>query len=569
MSTKADKSEQKSMQLTMRLIRKGIKHEKALVKGHKLTEKKVVGIDNAKFFIGTAFRNPPDWTSFLKDNVEDMPDETELSNQGVAAILMVPIPETDRLMALCFGYAHIWLDLDKCERNFGLKVTLNKVDANQLKGLELAALDAVTFSKKLSASKASHLQDFNVDYNRELALTASGKLDKGDNFATSLAGNDSLKINCKVSFEKLPSKCKEIYDAFNLDDYKNNGFDWVDHIQRVKEHDLVFKLDKKIYQAINQMIKGRNKDLHLFIPEVPEDDLVSSFTLSGLNIKSQKNQFNELEVKHYIDLLKHKGLTITITEDEIEKVKKGHRLQLKFDSGNKKSYKLYDCIVFETSFNKEMYIIFRGQWYKIEKEFAKIVNDYFMQFTECDSFPKTTASKNEQKLLNAWKRKANLLLLDKQKINPKGAGRASIEPCDFFSDKKEFIHLKDGHASSTISHLWNQGLVSANGFINDETFRDKLRQCVSSQGGTAFLPLLPDKGDTVVSSEYTVVYGIMRKPYKNGSLGIPFFSKVSFRSVATQLKNMGFQVKVNLIKKTGSPKSSASKKPKTAKKKSA
>jgi len=73
--------------------------------------------------------------------------------------------------------------------------------------------------------------------------------------------------------------------------------------------------------------------------------------------------------------------------------------------------------------------------------------------------------------------------MDQVKLNPAGMGGASsLEPCDFLSNDKQFIHLKDGHGSAPISHLWNQGLVSAEGVrAGTRKFRKDFRTAARSR----------------------------------------------------------------------------------------
>ena len=76
-----------------------------------------------------------------------------------------------------------------------------------------------------------------------------------------------------------------------------------------------------------------------------------------------------------------------------------------------------------------------------------------------------------------------------------------MEPCDFLSTHKQFIHLKDGHSSAPISHLWNQGVVAAEAFVRDEKFRVDLRKAVKKRqrqakkkGFEALVPALSTPG---------------------------------------------------------------------------
>jgi len=121
----------------------------------------------------------------------------------------------------------------------------------------------------------------------------------------------------------------------------------------------------------------------------------------------------------------------------------------------------------------------------------------------------------------------------------------------FLSDKKQFIHLKDGHSSGPISHLWSQGVVSAEAFVTHAGFRKRLRAKVKSLGG-CFETCLPKSTEKVERDTYGVVYGIMRKPYADGSLGLPFFSKVSLQAAAERIAQFGIPLSVKLIKKPAS-----------------
>jgi len=136
--------------------------------------------------------------------------------------------------------------------------------------------------------------------------------------------------------------------------------------------------------------------------------------------------------------------------------------------------------------------------------------------------------------------------------NPTGASRANIEFCDFFSLDRQLIHLKDGHASASISHLWNQGVVGSESFLRDEGFRRaalnhvRKRQKETSKAG--FDVLLPTPAKRPSTSDFTIIYGIMRVPYKKTKkLDLPFFSKVSLRAAAQRLEDLGFGVEVQLI----------------------
>lgn len=112
---------------------------------------------------------------------------------GAGAVLFLPVD--DRIFAICFGHIHMALEDEAFERQFGLKVTLNLVPRDGLCTLDLAIPDAVTFQKRVQASKDSDVQDFGVDVLRDLARIAGGT-PREASFAKFVAGRDSLSIAC-------------------------------------------------------------------------------------------------------------------------------------------------------------------------------------------------------------------------------------------------------------------------------------------------------------------------------------------------------------------------------------
>ena len=60
----------------------------------------------------------------------------------------------------------------------------------------------------------------------------------------------------------------------------------------------------------------------------------------------------------------------------------------------------------------------------------------------------------------------------------------------------------------------------------------------------------------MVREDYGIVYGIMRKPYADGSVGLPFFSKVSLQAAVERISQFGIPLVIELIEKPGSDEAS-------------
>lgn len=536
--------------LNVRLLRQGRAIENAFGETfapgapRALQQRPWAGIDNAQVFVGQIYSNPPGWRTFIAAGFGEVPEG--IFTGGAGAVIFVPVGA--RVVAVCFGHVHIALDDDAFERQFGLKVTLNTVPRGSLRTLDLATPDAVTFQKRVQASKDSDLQAFGVDMLRDLARVAGGTAGNAA-FARFVAGKDSLSITCEVDSATLQAKCTEIVTAFNQKTYQKE-FAWVDNMRVVVEKDVIEQLDQKLFDAIEELRNGNTTDLHMAPPEIVDYTEGSQLHYNGFG--SHGKNFYSLSIEDYVSELERCEF-----DGNVADLKEKHRIKAKGDGDEEFSekWRVYDCFVFETALGagatKQQYVLYAGNWYRIEQKFKAQVDAFF------DSIPKVaiigkTDCVNEQALIDDIEaNRADLLKLDKTMINPEGVRYANLEPCDFLSDKKQFIHLKDGHSSGPISHLWSQGVVSAEAFVSDADFRKKLRAKVKSLR-SGFESHLPKSTDRVVREDYQVVYGIMRKPYADGSIDLPFFSKVSLQAAAERIGQFGIPIAIELIEKPAS-----------------
>jgi uncharacterized protein (TIGR04141 family) len=115
-------------------------------------------------------------------------------------------------------------------------------------------------------------------------------------------------------------------------------------------------------------------------------------------------------------------------------------------------------------------------------------------------------------------------------------GRDEVEFCDIFSREKQIIHVKRYRGSATLSHLFSQGVVSAELFCGLREFRE---------GVNAHLPQpfrISDLGSHPGNNEYEVVFAIVSKSVN--PLTLPFFSRVNLRNAAQRLRAFGYKASV-------------------------
>jgi len=115
----------------------------------------------------------------------------------------------------------------------------------------------------------------------------------------------------------------------------------------------------------------------------------------------------------------------------------------------------------------------------------------------------------------------------------------AMEFCDIFSKSKELIHIKRYGGSATLSHLFYQGMASAEFFQTDQQYR----KLICDKLPASFRVF--DAATRPQFDEYHVVYGIISRSEK--PLSMPFFSRVGIRHAVRRLRGFGFQVSLAKI----------------------
>jgi uncharacterized protein (TIGR04141 family) len=548
----AEAAGNKSMSLSIRLLRVGRTIDESLREDHELDEHPS---EAGRLFVGQAPALPPTWFDFVDSfATSTLP---RLANQSCAAVLFLEVKPDDkrsarRIFALTFGTGHHSLDPDAFERSFGLKVVLNAVARSNLRSLDTATLDATTFQRRIQASRDADLRGFGIDIDRDLLRLAAGS-PRDSSFAKSLAGKDALTLHTKTSPDDVIEKLKTALKLHSGSEYKKD-FGFIDFVTPVRRQDIVEKLDATVFDELQELVKGNASDLHITLPDILSPGESVEVGYFGIGLKSGRKQvYAQIAIEDYIEELKE-GQIADIAD--MAELRGSHEVRVITDGeGDKKQKrKVYDCFVYELTYKGDTYVLFGGDWFVVDKAFHATVESDFLKLVAKKPFVASTKTTSEREFITELDADANLLNLDQVKLSPEGAPGANLEPCDFLSKARQFIHLKDGHSSAPISHLWNQGVVSAESFVRDEKFRIDLRKEVRKRQTKAskagFDALLPDGRSKPVPSEFTVVFGVMRDRYKkSGEISLPFFSKVSLRAVADRIQLMGFPVEIHLVER--------------------
>lgn len=526
----------KTQRLTIFLLQTLSGPEQAIAKG-KLPA--AVPLDANSGVSGTFFYlskppTPPAWMPYLKEIAPGLPDLSASSASGVLVV-----HAHDRHFALTFGYGRSLLDLSKIERQFGLKVALNRIDPAQLRSMDTKTFEDLVVTRTLQASKSTDLPTFGIDISRDILRAVTGE-PRDASLSKRLSGADALVLGTPSKASELPKMLGEILDAFAEDTYKDN-FAWIDHLSLISDSALIDTLDERLAQ---QLVVGDTGETHMAMPEPIGWEDIESF-----KITSSRTVFQDLDLDEYLESLGDGRSKITVS------ILKGRQVAVKFlRSGEYDGrWTLYNCLISEQRVDGQLYVLIEGRWLAVSETLAEEVDAFA---TALPSSQTALLSSNLGETEPAYNKRiasegaGELLCLD-AKIQVPGGASSGIELCDLLTADGEFIHIKRKSRSSTLSHLFAQGQISATTFVSDGTYRERVRanieRSVDPTERAKWLALIPAGDASVDRSRYTVSYAVITNSEKPGADWLPFFSKLNLMQQGKQVLSLGFRLSVSKI----------------------
>lgn len=220
---------------------------------------------------------------------------------------------------------------------------------------------------------------------------------------------------------------------------------------------------------------------------------------------------------------------------------KKHKLKIQTENGyNVKEYSIYACLLFDCKLSDNHFHLCDGNWYAVDSNFLKSLTKYLDPFFISRSdLPDCDLKREDEYNASVAKVDDSFVCLDKTNISSKG--QTQIEPCDLFTvknNKANLIHIKISTRSSSLSHLFNQGVNSIELVRLEQKAREKLIKLVSELGK-----------EQIEKSNFIVSFGIItNKDTDLRSASLPLFSKISLKRALRDLQLMSVEAEVILIK---------------------
>lgn len=191
-------------------------------------------------------RSKPKWSDIF--TVYPNVDDSIFYSESICGMFLVAAH--GRLVAFTFGHAKALLLPYVIQRGFGLRVSLNIGDSEQIKSIDKATLDKVALKTRSQTSKNTNVADFDFEFDHEILKSISAVVETDDDELEIVSGYDSVSLYTKVSLEELPKIADRIMSAYESDKYLSS-YPWVDFIQSVSDPETISTLNDRIIQKFN------------------------------------------------------------------------------------------------------------------------------------------------------------------------------------------------------------------------------------------------------------------------------------------------------------------------------
>ena len=531
----------KKHKLTIYLIKENHEGIEKCLRNHKKCEHleiEISGVSNAHLFLGKSPLHPPSWHEIFSEQI----DWKKYRSQTIKGLLYIQ-SKKGRWFAITFGYGKSYLDPFAFEENFGFKTVINSIDPESLKSIEKKKILENPLISKEQITKNTDLSQFNVDAFTDILSKFRGKSKVAD-FGVMLDGKDALNIHIAIDLNELPDLLDRCIEYHGLETYKNY-FPQIDNIVAVRDKELCYELDQILLDRIN---KEEHDLVWASIPDFHDEKNFECFIYSCDRSRAKESddplegkiKYYDIELKDYISRKKGKKSRtkkpLNISRDTLKR----DRVSIKYiTGGSEEKWSMWRCIYTEVSIDNRQYIFYDGNWYLVGGDFIMKINSEFQRIGRNDpEFPIWNDKVHEGKYLESLEDvvSGKLCLMDKKNIQHDG--RSKIEFCDLYTSDKELIHVKKYGGSSVLSHLFQQGISSAELLKRDSVFRAKVEKKLMSG-----FSINPDKNPE--QNEFTIWYVIGTKYFIDPKL--PLFSRIAFVNACQRLTMYGFTVRIGYI----------------------
>jgi uncharacterized protein (TIGR04141 family) len=446
--------------------------------------------------------------------------DPQLKSAFSSAVLVVH--GKDRVFALTYGYGRSMLVEDAWEQDFGLKVVLNSIDPKKIRQIERSSFDSLLQNTSAQSVREAAVDEFGLDVEQDVIRSLRGA-SKISGLGDQIRGRDSLHLHLASELDSLHSLLDQTIAEYSKKEYRK-VFPFIDKMAEIRSPEHIAKLDKML---IKRVTENAPEKIWMALPVV-----IQWYDGSYLRYSSDQQK----EPRQDIFLAEYKATLPPDVTMTIEMLKK-HRISLfGADGQDIESWRVYRCIYCEVESGKSRFILNNGKWYQVDQDYVNEIQKFYESIPESKVNLPLYNHKSEGDYNKFAAAETSFGLMDKEIISIPNRGRVQVEFCDLYDRSGRMIHVKRYSGSSELSHLFAQGVVSGEMFLDDRKFRELVNEKLTNKDKLGSTDSQPD------AKKYEIVFAVISSSTKAGRKDIPFFSKVNLRSAAQRLRGRGYRV---------------------------
>lgn len=470
--------------------------------------------------------DPPPWVEAVSSVLQNS-NALGLDSQSPAGLLVVR--RSGNTFVLSFGHAWQKLEEQWLEPDFGLRVALNSIPKNKLVEIRAEQVFARGHLSSERAPRASFIQEFGVDFDRDLLSVLEGiPADKHKDLGSHVRG--SARLHLKFPISSLAGALDRTIGLFQSTSYKQIWPE-VGNVHPVRDTNIIAGLEAQLDAELAS--KQAFKRLVLFTPAERRDEQAQTADFYVFGHMMGKPVYRPyLLLQSWIDYLHGKNLAPTVAEAQKTRV---HLL----DEGKAEfnNYSVFECMTYELSSGGRPYVLSSGTWYEVVPDLIGRTNKYISAIAvPAVQLPAWDQIETEPQYNKRCGAAPGFLHFDSADV-VFGGNQSKFELCDLFHVKSRTLYfVKVGSKSSGMSHLVEQVRRTAELlFSTDGEYREALEKVFKKyhpKADASWLSSRPNNGD----------WNLCLISMGRQAAALPFFAKRGLARVHKGLTERGHKV---------------------------
>ena len=466
----------------------------------------------------------PQWVEAVQAALQ-APIAADMDGTAPAGLLV--IWHLTRTFVVTFGHAWQRLDVEWLERDFGRRVALNSIPRDSVKWIKSEQFLAKWHIASEKAPRASKVDEFGVDFQRDLVAAVEGIPTLQPSLGASVRGGTSIRLNLPIGdLSQTLDTCSLLFDS---NAYKT---DWpeIDNISPVRDVAVAGVLDGLLDVAISTGVA--KQQLSMFTPSEKKGEEVNADAYQFGKYSQSAVTIPYLTYDLWENYLVTKNLTPSVAHS------KHIRVHVLDEHGqDATSFRVFDCFGYEAGHNGKIYILSSGMWYEVLGNFITEINGVV---TGIDPTPVPLPAWNQtadEAQYNVGVAAGGSFINCDRKILHYGGGQSKFEFCDLVHlQSKTLFFVKKASKSSGMSHLFEQVRRTVELLFGvDQSYRDKVKALFTTHNPNADATWLDARLPHGTWTLCMVSLG-------ESAIKLPFFARMGLAKIYKQLRGQGHSV---------------------------